>query len=88
LKAKFDDWLGVSKDVGTSNSNGGNESGPSAPPVTRAFSVEEIMERTGLSKTKLYEEIAQKNLRAKKAACELSSLRAISTNFSDGYPGV
>ena len=35
--------------------------------ATRAFSVEDVMERIGLSKTKLYEEIDQGNLRARKS---------------------
>ena len=37
--------------------------------ATRAFSVEEVMERTGLSKTKLYEEIEHGNLCAQKMRC-------------------
>jgi hypothetical protein len=57
------------------------EGGNASPPVdvepqqdnrsrilaTRAFSVEDVIARIGLSKTKLYEEIEQGNLRAKKS---------------------
>jgi hypothetical protein len=66
MKAEFDNWVGKSKTVGASIVSRNDESGPSIPQVTRAFSLEEVMQRTGLSKTKLYKEIAQKKLRAKK----------------------
>ena len=66
IKADFDRWLDAKGDNvrptgGDRNGNVGN------PPVTQAFSVEEVIQRTGLSKTKLYEEIARKNLRARKS---------------------
>lgn len=67
IKAEFDGWLDASKaeDGRPSGSDRGNT--VSNPPVTRAFSVEDVIKRTGLSKTKLYDEIAQKNLRARKS---------------------
>ena len=88
MKAEFDHWLGVSKTVGASISSGDNESGPSIPQVTRAFSVEEVVERTGLSKTKLYEEIAQKNLLAKKSGVRTLILESDLDQFLRRLPGI
>ena len=67
IRAEFDGWLHASpvEDARAAGDARGNV--VSNPPVTRAFSVEDVMERTGLSKTRLYEEIAQKNLRARKS---------------------
>jgi excisionase family DNA binding protein len=88
MKAEFENWLGVSKCVGASISNGDSGSGPSVPPATRAFSVEEVMERTGLSKTKLYEEIDQKNLLAKKCGVRTLILESDLDQFLRRLPGV
>jgi excisionase family DNA binding protein len=88
MKAEFDNWLGVSKCVGASISNGDSGSGPSVPPATRAFSVEEVMERTGLSKTKLYEEIDQRNLLAKKCGVRTLILESDLDQFLRRLPGV
>jgi hypothetical protein len=48
--------------------------------ATRAFSVEEVMERIGLSKTKLYEEIEHGTLRARKCGVRTLILSQIWTN--------
>lgn len=88
MKAEFDNWLGVSKCVGASISNGDSGAGPSVPPATRAFSVEEVMERTGLSKTKLYEEIDQRNLLAKKCGVRTLILESDLDQFLRQLPGV
>lgn len=88
MKAEYDNWLGVSKSAGTSISIGDNGSGVSIQQVTRAFSVEEVMERTGLSKTKLYEEIAQKNLLAKKSGVRTLILESDLDQFLRRLPGV
>ncbi len=67
-KEEFQAWLNVSHEVGTAGGVEGGGGGTSGnQPVTRAFSVEQVIERTGLSKTRLYEEIAQKNLPARKS---------------------
>jgi excisionase family DNA binding protein len=88
MKAAFDNWLGGSKSVGASISNGDSGSGPSVPPATRAFSVEEVMERTGLSKTKLYEEIDKRNLLAKKCGVRTLILESDLDQFLRRLPGV
>ncbi len=88
MEAEFENWLGVSKSVGASISSSDNESGPRIPRVTRAFSLEEVMERTGLSKTKLYVEIAQKNLLAKKSGVRTLILESDLDEFLRRLPGV
>ena len=88
MKAEFDNWLGVSKCVGASISNGDGGSGARVPPATRAFSVEEVMERTGLSKTKLYEEIDQRDLLAKKCGVRSLILESDLDQFLRRLPGV
>jgi excisionase family DNA binding protein len=52
--------------------------------ATRAFSVEEVMERTGLSKTKLYEEIERRNLRARKCGVRTLILESDLDAFLNG----
>jgi excisionase family DNA binding protein len=88
MKAEFDNWLGVSRSVGASISSEKNGSGASIPQVTRAFSVDEVIKRTGLSKTKLYEEIAQKNLLAKKSGARTLILESDLDQFLRRLPGV
>jgi excisionase family DNA binding protein len=68
IRTVFDSWLGTSTiEDARAAGGGGHGNVVDNPPVTRAFSVEEVIERTGLSKTRLYEEIARKNLRARKS---------------------
>jgi excisionase family DNA binding protein len=88
MRAEFDNWLGSSKSIDASISSGNNERGPSIPPATRAFSVEEVVERIGLSKTRLYEEIAQKNLLAKKSGVRTLILESDLDQFLRRLPGV
>jgi excisionase family DNA binding protein len=56
--------------------------------ATRAFSVEEVMERTGLSKTKLYEEIEHGNLRARKCGVRTLILESDLDKFLNGLQEV
>lgn len=68
IRREFEHWL-RSIDAGLADTATVIESQLSDPnrvPATRAFSVEEVIARTGLSKTKLYEEIEKSNLRARK----------------------
>jgi excisionase family DNA binding protein len=88
MKAEFDNWLGVSRSVDASISSEKNERDASIPQVTRAFSVDEVIKRTGLSKTKLYEEIAQKNLLAKKSGVRTLILESDLDQFLRRLPGV
>jgi excisionase family DNA binding protein len=88
MKAAFENWLGRSKSGGASVSRGNNESAPSIQPATRAFSVEEVVERIGLSKTRLYEEIAQKNLLAKKSGVRTLILESDLDEFLRRLPSV
>lgn len=88
MKAEFDNWVGKSKTVGASIVSRNDESGPSISQVTRAFSLEEVMERTGLSKTKLYKEIAQKKLLAKKSGVRTLILESDLDQFLRRLPGV
>ena len=71
IKAEFDGWLGASMVEDARPSGGGGSNAVGNPPVTRAFSMEDVMERTGLSKTRLYAEIAQKNLRVRKSGVRI-----------------
>jgi excisionase family DNA binding protein len=88
MKAEFDNWLGLSKNVVAPITHKDSESGPSIPHMTRAFSVEEVVERTGLSKTKLYEEIAKRNLLAKKSGVRTLILESDLDQFLRQLPGV
>jgi excisionase family DNA binding protein len=56
--------------------------------ATRAFSVEEVMERTGLSKTKLYEEIEHGNLCARKCGVRTLILASDLDKFLNGLQEV
>ena len=67
IRAEFDSWLGTSTIEDARAAGGVHGNVVDNPPVTRAFSVDDVIERTGLSKTRLYEEIARKNLRARKS---------------------
>jgi excisionase family DNA binding protein len=69
IRHEFEQWLrridtGVAP---TSTITQSHRSDPDRVLTTRAFSMEEVIARTGLSKTKLYEEIQQGNLRARKS---------------------
>jgi excisionase family DNA binding protein len=52
--------------------------------ATRAFSLEDVIERTGLSKTKLYEEIDQGKLRARKSGTRTLILETDLDAFLNG----
>ena len=67
IKTDFDRWLDASKREDDRPTVECRRNVVSTPPVTRAFSVEDVIKRTGLSKTRLYQEIAQKNLRTRKS---------------------
>ena len=67
IKADFDRWLDAAKTGVDRPAGGVRGEAPANPPVTRAFSVEDVIQRTGLSKTRIYQEIAQKNLRTRKS---------------------
>ena len=56
--------------------------------ATRAFSVEDVMERTGLSKSKLYEEIEHDNLRARKCGVRTLILKLDLDKFLNGLQEV
>ncbi|MCS3453748.1 helix-turn-helix transcriptional regulator [Bradyrhizobium elkanii] len=64
MRDAFEQWLGAGKQ----GTVGGPDPKHKADVLrdTRAFSLEEVIERTGLSRTKLYEEIEEKHLVAKK----------------------
>jgi excisionase family DNA binding protein len=49
-----------------SNRGGDHDDDLGLVPATRAYSVEEVAERTGISRSKLYEEMDEKLLRARK----------------------
>jgi len=55
---------------------------------TRAFSIEDVMARTGLSKTKLYEEIEHGNLRARKCGVRTLILESDLDKFLNGLQEV
>ena len=56
--------------------------------ATRAFSIEDVMARIGLSKTKLYEEIERGNLRAKKSGTRTLILEPDLDAFLNGLQRV
>jgi hypothetical protein len=78
----FQQWLGAPKE---SFANQRNDE-PSGTLDTRAFSLEQIVERTGLSRSKLYEEIEQRNLIAKKCGNRTLVLESELTRFLRGLP--
>jgi excisionase family DNA binding protein len=69
IRHEFEQWLGIRIDraAPTLTVAQSHRSDPTRVLTTWAFSVEEVIARTGLSKTKLYEEIEQGNLRARKS---------------------
>jgi excisionase family DNA binding protein len=70
LRETFERWMAQTVGSGSPDSfgtlGGLTRENTSRLLATRAFSVEEVMERTGLSKTKFYEEKDRGKLRAKK----------------------
>jgi len=56
--------------------------------ATRTFSIEDVMARIGLSKTKLYEEIERGNLRAKKSGTRTLILEPDLDAFLNGLQRV
>jgi len=64
-KQVFENWLERGRqDLVAAEANAGHIFDRS--PDTRAFSIEEVIERTGLSRTTIYEEVGQKHLVARK----------------------
>jgi hypothetical protein len=73
LRTDFDRWLARWENRGDTRSTaesapmiGGVENAPRTPLASRAFAVTEVIERTGLSKTSLYEAITEGRLHARK----------------------
>jgi excisionase family DNA binding protein len=64
-KTEFEEWM-VSAGGGAPSSSGKDHDHVSLLPATRAYSVEEVAERTGISRSKLYEEMEEERLRARK----------------------
>jgi excisionase family DNA binding protein len=70
FRTEFEQWLSKTLEGASATQPGevkSQHTDRSPVLATRAFSVEDVMERIGLSKTKLYEEIDQGNLRARKS---------------------
>lgn len=70
----------------TTPSIGDVETSRQAPFASRAFSVNEVIERTGLSKTTLYEAIADRKLRARKFGLRTLILETDLDAFLKGLP--
>jgi excisionase family DNA binding protein len=81
MKTEFDKWLGSSNVATPSNASRDHEDDLGGLPATRAFSVEEVEERTGISRSKLYKEMDKKRLRARKCG----DRRLILENDLDQY---
>jgi hypothetical protein len=92
FREQFDQWMARMIGVSAPNlirayehSDRGATNGVLA---TRAFSVEDVMERTGLSKTKLYEEIEHETLRARKCGVRTLILESDLDKFLNGLQQV
>jgi hypothetical protein len=92
FREEFDQWMARLVGVSASNLIGAHyrsDRGATNKVLsTRAFSVEDVMERTGLSKTKLYEEIEHENLRARKCGVRTLILESDLDNFLSGLQQV
>jgi len=84
MRDAFEEWLGAKKE--------GTLAGPDPEHKadllrdTRAFSLEEVIERTGLSRTKLYDEIDAEHLVAKKCGNRTLVLESDLNRFLQNLP--
>jgi excisionase family DNA binding protein len=85
MKDAFERWLGM-EELGTSATEPNSKRRVDLLRDTRAFSIEEVIERTGLSRTKLYEEIDSKHLVAKKCGNRTLVLESDLSRFLQGLP--
>jgi excisionase family DNA binding protein len=65
-KTEFEGWMASAGGGAPSSSGKDHDDDASLVPTTRAYSVEEVAERTGISRSKLYEEMEDERLRARK----------------------
>lgn len=83
-KEAFENWLGQ----GMRADAQGDASEAADLRDTRSFSLEEVIERTGLSKTKLYGEIEAKRLLAKKCGNRTLFLESELSRFLQNLPNL
>jgi excisionase family DNA binding protein len=92
FREEFDQWMARTVGAGAPNLTGAHvrpdRDETNRVLATRAFSVEEVMERTGLSKTKLYEEIEHGHLRARKCGVRTLILESDLDKFLNGLQEV
>jgi excisionase family DNA binding protein len=65
-KTEFEEWMTSVGGGAPSNNGSDRDDDVSLAPNTLAYSVEEVVELTGISRSKLYEEMDDKRLRARK----------------------
>ncbi|MBR0687700.1 helix-turn-helix domain-containing protein [Bradyrhizobium manausense] len=86
-KEAFENWLGTRKSAAVVT-QGNVARNIDLMFDTRAFSLDEVIERTGLSRTKLYEEIELKHLVAKKCGNRTLVLESDLNRFLQNLPSL